>query len=165
MSFKPRNLPVFEKVERRLALLPLPEDTVTLHTFNGVDFSRVHGKTPVCHGLGYGGGAIQLTKEAVVSYEIILDPTDSVDVEIAMVPNHPVDGNEIRYSVSINDAKEEIVNYKTIGRSEEWKENVLTNQSKRKFRASLMGSNRLNVKIRALDEGVILDQINIYSRR
>lgn len=56
----------------------------------------------------------------------------------------------------------QIVDYKTVGRSEEWKENVLTNQAKRKTLHDITQEGRQILTITALDEGIVLDQIRIW---
>lgn len=59
--------------------------------------------------------------------------TDSVEVDIRLLPNHPVGGDQLRFSISLDDAAPEVISYETKGRSEEWKENVLRNQAIERF--------------------------------
>ena len=50
------------------------------------------------------------------------------DVHVQVVPTHAVhDGRGVRCAVAIDDAKPVILDFQTIGRSEEWKQNVLKN--------------------------------------
>lgn len=58
---------------------------------------------------------------------------DSVVVDVRLLPNHPVHGEQLRFSVSLDGAEPRVVSYETKGRSEEWKENVLRNQAIRKM--------------------------------
>lgn len=55
-----------------------------------------------------------------------------------------------------------MVSYETKGRSEEWKENVLRNQAIRKITLPVAKKKSHKLVIKALDEGVVLDQIMLY---
>ena len=55
-----------------------------------------------------------------------------------------------------------IVDFKTIGRSEEWKNNVLTNQAIRIIKHKIEAAGEQKIIIKALDENVIVDQIKIW---
>lgn len=68
--------------------------------------------------------------------------TDSIEIEIRLLPNHPVRGNQLRFCISL-DGKHQVVNYETKGRSEEWKENVLRNQAIRQIRLPLKRVSRI----------------------
>ena len=57
----------------------------------------------------------------------------------------------------------QVVSYHTKGRSEEWKENVLGNQAIKKIVLPISSKKKHKINIQALDEGVILDQILLYS--
>lgn len=54
------------------------------------------------------------------------------------------------------------VSYETQGRSEEWKENVLRNQAIRRVVLPVKKRKKHNLTIKALDEGVVIDQIEMY---
>lgn len=49
------------------------------------------------------------------------------------MPNHPVEGERLRFTISLDGSATESVSYETKGRSEEWKENVLCNQAVRRM--------------------------------
>lgn len=66
------------------------------------------------------------------------------------------------FSISLDDAAPEVISYETKGRSEEWKENVLRNQAIRTVRLPISGKKSHKLVIKALDEGVILDQVMLY---
>ena len=66
------------------------------------------------------------------------------------------------FSISLDDAAPEVISYETKGRSEEWKENVLRNQAIRTVRLPVSGKKSHKLVIKALDEGVILDQVMLY---
>ena len=54
---------------------------------------------------------------------------DSVEVEIRLLPNHPIDGEQLGFILSLDNKYSAPITYETKGRSEEWKENVLRNQA------------------------------------
>lgn len=87
---------------------------------------------------------------------------DVVEVEVRLLPNHPVHGTQLRFSVSIDGAEPKVISYETKGRSEEWKENVLRNQAIRKIVLPVSGKKSHQLEIKALDEGVVLDQVMLY---
>ena len=71
-------------------------------------------------------------------------------------------GDKLRFSVSLDGGEPEVINYETKGRSEEWKENVLRNQAIRKIILPVSSKKQHQLVVKALDEGVILDQIMLY---
>ncbi|MCS3122695.1 glycosyl hydrolase 115 family protein [Bacteroides faecis] len=163
MSY-PQSLPVFKKVPHTRSTTPLPEDDHPLYLFNGKDYSQFNGESPVTHGLGYQRGAISLSKGSDVIYNFKTNDTDSILIEVALTPNHPVEGKQIRYAISIGNEPEQIVDFHTEGRSEEWKLNVLSNQAKRTTSHKISSSKKQSLKITALDEGVMIDQIKIRKK-
>lgn len=89
-------------------------------------------------------------------------PADSVEVELRLLPAHPVVGNELRVQVSLDEVQLLPVSYRTYGRSEEWKQNVLSNQAVLRLKFPLRGNRTHRITIQALDEGVVLDQLYVY---
>ena len=147
MDFKPRKLPVFNRVERNAATAPMTADRKAACQWNGAEAKK--GNAIVCEGdaLTFSFGNLK---------------TDSVEVDIRLLPNHPVHGDKLRFSVSLDGAEPEVIAYETKGRSEEWKENVLRNQAIRKIVLPVPGRKSHQLVIKALDEGVILDQVMLY---
>ena len=103
----------------------------------------------------------------MVSYRFVADTLRNFTVQVSLVPNHPVDGESIRYAIQIDTEKEQIVDFSTKGRSEEWKENVLTNRTQKTTHHTLNRTHnkQINIKIRALDGGVFIDQIKVWDKR
>jgi hypothetical protein len=166
MNAKPRNLAVFMPVPKTKAVSFWPNVPTPIVVFNGTAYHQFEGNRPVTHGLGYESAAIELRKNSTVHYAFEAVDTDSIYIAVALAPNHPVDGKFIRYEISMDGGPTQIVEYHTTDRSEEWKINVLTNQA---IRISKLKLNRLSklhqIKIKALDEGVILDQLTIYAQQ
>lgn len=160
MDHQPRRLPVFEPVDRLLVETPMLEDSPSLYKWNGVEYSA--GDAVSCKGLGYEGKAVVLEKNKELSFDFGECPGDSVEVDIRLLPNHPIHGGQLRFSVSIDKKNVQTVSYETQGRSEEWKENVLRNQAIRTVKLPVSKRKSHKLVIKALDEGVILDQIMLY---
>lgn len=160
MDFKPRKLPVFNRVERKAATAPMTADRKAACQWNGAEAKK--GNAIVCEGLGYEGKAAEIRKGDALTFSFGNLKTDSVEVDIRLLPNHPVHGDKLRFSVSLDGAEPEVIAYETKGRSEEWKENVLRNQAIRKIVLPVTGKKSHQLVIKALDEGVILDQVMLY---
>ncbi len=162
MDFQPRKLPVFDRVPHTTVETPLVEDKVPLFLFNGNEYTSFAGERPVCYGLGYERGAVSVLPHSSVKYSFANTNTDSVQVEVALAPNHPVEGTKIRYAISINNAPEQVVEYQTEGRSEEWKLNTLRNQAIRTTTHPVRPNEKVTIRITAVDEGIAIDQIKVW---
>lgn len=166
MNAKPRSLSVFGKVPQVKASQQLPIAQIPIATLNGTDYQKFNGSKPKNHGLGYENAAITLKKGDVVNYQFKTTNADSVYIQVGLAPNHPVEGKLIRYEITIDDAKPEVIDYHTYDRNEEWKLNVLSNQAIRINKAKLKNGNSEHaIIIKAIDEGVVLDQIKIYKEK
>ena len=163
MDFQPRRLPVFNRVERKALSSGLPEKRQAVYTWNGADCAE--GASATCEGLGYEGKAVAVEKKKELTFEFVAWETDSVEVEVRLLPNHPVEGERLRFTISLDGSATEAVSYETKGRSEEWKENVLCNQAVRRMILPVARKASHRLIFTALDEGVVLDQIYLYTPR
>ena len=161
MDYRPRRLPVFGPVKREVAQDALTEGREVLFRWNGNECSR--GCYVACEGLGYEGKAVHVKKGTELSFDFRLSGQDSVEVEVCLLPNHPVEGNRLRFLLSLDGTDSAPVSYETRGRSEEWKENVLRNQAVRRVVLPLGGKRKHRLAVRALDDGVVLDRIMLYA--
>jgi hypothetical protein len=83
-------------------------------------------------------------------------------ITVYTIPGHPLNNNfSMRCGVSVDDGPVKIVDFKTVGRSEEWKENVLRNRAERTIQFPHLNKGRHTLKIYAIDPGVMLDEIRI----
>lgn len=160
MDFKPRKLPVFNRVERKEATTPMIQERSAIYQWNGMDASK--GNFIGHEGLGYAGRAAGILMGKALTFSFSDWKADVVEVEVRLLPNHPVHGTQLRFSVSIDGAEPKVISYETKGRSEEWKENVLRNQAIRKIVLPVSGKKSHQLEIKALDEGVVLDQVMLY---
>lgn len=130
MDFKPRKLPVFNRVERKTATAPMVKERFAVYKWNGVEAKK---GTPVAYeGLGYEGKAAGIPKGEALTFSFGAWKADSIEIEVRLLPVHPVGGKQLRFSISLDGAEPRVISYETKGRSEEWKENVLRNQADRK---------------------------------
>ena len=162
MDFKPRKLPVFNRVERTTATSPMVEERTAIHKWNGLDGKNKPDKNSDYEGLGYEGRATGIRMNDALTFSFDNWKADSVEVDIRLLPNHPVRGEQLRFSISLDNAAPQVISYETKGRSEEWKENVLRNQAIRKITLPVFGKKSHQLVIKALDEGVVLDQVMLY---
>lgn len=130
-------------------------------------------------GLGYSGKVLQalpiLVKSnlqvdrdsirrnnAFVGYDFYTFSRATPSVVVFTLPTQPVNNNfSVRYAISIDDGPLKIIDTRTFGRSEEWKQNVLRNRVEKKAEMPTLNAGKHNLKIYAVDPGVILDEIRI----
>ena len=164
MEYDPRDLAVFRKLKHETTTAPLKTDNQLLVLLNGSNYTSYQGKKPVGTGFGYDSKALSIDKNTQVNYQLNIKNEQAVIIEIAVAPNHPTEGKKIRFAVSFNNGTEQIIDYHTEGRSEEWKENVLNNQAIRKISFNITKAGKQVLSIKALDEGVVIDQIKILKK-
>jgi hypothetical protein len=99
---------------------------------------------------------------AVVGYDFYSFSNLSPNLTVYTLPTHPLNKNfSMRYGVSIDDGPAQITDFRTFGRTEEWKQNVLSNAATRTFRFPVLKPGRHTLKIFAIDPGVMLDRMII----
>ncbi|MCS3797206.1 glycosyl hydrolase 115 family protein [Niastella sp. OAS944] len=99
---------------------------------------------------------------AVVEYDFYTLSSATPSITVYAIPTHPVNNHfSLRYALSIDDGPLKIVDIKTVGRSEEWKQNVLSNRAERIIPMPFLKAGKHTLKIYAVDPGVILDEIRI----
>ena len=160
MDFQPRKLSVFKRVEHTTATEPMMTDRKMLCKWNAMECT--YGKPVPCEGLGYERKAAGIRKGSSLTFAFDDYGKDSVEVEIRLLPSHPLDEKQLRFAISVDEAVPQTVSYETKGRSEEWKENVLRNQAIRKVTLPINKQASHKLVITALDEGVVLDQVILY---
>lgn len=134
-------------------------------------------KWEVVKGLGHSGFAMQsmpfnspsISNEKnapVLEYELFTETiTDSAELSIVALPTHPLttDG-EVRIAVQWNTQPIQIINFKTEGRSNTWKNNVLTNKAIGQIKVPLTAKGKQNLKIYWVDSGVVLDYVILNTK-
>lgn len=141
----------------------IPVEYNNLVIINTADYEKknIKNQPQQIQGLGYSRKALQLNigKENAITYKIYTSSKGNAIIRTYMIPNHPVNGNDIRYAISVDDEEPQIVSFKTEFRSEDWKINVLRNQSVNITHHNLKKAGEHSITIYAEDEGVILDQM------
>ena len=153
MDVAPRRLPVFEDVHATLADSHLPN----LKTFRACDYMEATDGIKVIQMLGHSMNAVSLPKDGRLSYRFEVEKDADYTVRAALIPTHPADGKELRFSISIDGQVPMVFNLKEPFRSERWKENVLRGQALRDVPIRLAeGVHTLT--IHALDNHVVVDE-------
>ena len=153
------------------------EDKVVIYAKN---FTSIKNQEPYqwkkIDGLGYAKAAMQaypLTAAPLktdnlaniapcLEYQIHLNNFSDPELILHAVPTLPITSKHgVRVGVQWNDEPIQIIDFATIGRSEEWKQNVLSNKASKKIalKSTIKGTNTL--KIYMIDEGVALDYFYI----
>lgn len=162
MDMHPRQLPVFECLPHDTVDGPLPADTVAVAFFNATD-DEDHNVIPI-EMLGYEGKAASLAKGFVATYSFNANAKDSALVELRMYPSHPVCGDHLRVRVTLDDSVSPFIEYAAVVGTDEWKENVMRNQALRRVVLPFGDKTTHTLKIEALDDGVIIDQLAVYNK-
>ncbi|UKK75933.1 glycosyl hydrolase 115 family protein [Segatella bryantii] len=172
MSMSPRDLPVFKEpalpgiltdeqikkyADKEIDAEPLENHMSRVIARNAVHYTAASKDVYTTEMLGHSMNSLNLPKGSVVKYNFLCEKTDSAIIRIATIPTHAVNQNDIRFSVTIDGNNEQIFTLKEPFRSEQWKQNVLRGQAVKSFQLLLeKGTHTLEIK--ALDEGIILDQ-------
>jgi hypothetical protein len=149
--------------------------------FNAVDFSSSTSGTAnswkIIDGLGSAGKSLEawplrfsplfniadtasLRKSASLTYSFFTRKVSKANVKIFALPTHPLNkAFELRCAVSIDDGPIQILNFRTIGRSEEWKQNVLSNSAMKVIADKNLNAGKHTITIYQIDPGLILDRI------
>ena len=98
----------------------------------------------------------------VIEYDFYTFSDSVFDIYINCIPFHPVTGrNEAKLAISIDDKIPQIINLRTYGRSEEWKQNVLENRAAKRIPIEGIKKGKHILKIYMIDPGVAIDYILI----
>ena len=169
MDFQPRKLPVFNRVPHTVASTPMLKKEKALACWNATECAFGH---PIAWlGLGYEGKAACIAKNQEIGFEFSDEifsrgkssakkmASDSITIELCMVPTHPMNDKKLRVALSLDGGKNVVKEYQTEGRSEQWKVNTLQCQARFCFTLPTVKKKRHRLVIKALDDGVVLDQI------
>ncbi|WP_324671203.1 glycosyl hydrolase 115 family protein [Hymenobacter sp. GOD-10R] len=99
---------------------------------------------------------------AVAEYDFYALSAAVPTITVFTLPTHELTSlTGMRYGVALDDQPMHVVDFRTVGRSEEWKQNVLRNNAQRQIKAEAITPGRHTLKVYALDPGVVLDRITI----
>ncbi|TKB96240.1 glycosyl hydrolase 115 family protein [Pedobacter cryophilus] len=126
-------------------------------------------KWQLIEGLGYSGkvmssGNLPLTKpdSLVLTYQFYNSTSAKAKISVFTVPTLPLNNElKLRYAIRIDKGEWKEVNFETFGRSNQWKENVLSNITKKDFDFPKLAVGIHELEIKALDPQVMIDRILI----
>lgn len=169
MSLAPRNLYVFnppylpntDSLIAHKKEIPSPADSLQYSyvAFSAMQYDAASLGVTFIQGLGHSMSAIMLHKGATVGYEIETDNSGEAELHVALIPTHSSTGGELRYSIAIDNEEAQIVSIKTVGRSEQWKKNVLRGQALHTTLHNITKKGKHVITITALDDEIFVDQL------
>lgn len=127
-------------------------------------------------GLGYTGNSVwvnplnikekkydpELENPSVLEYDFFLQRSGTVTIKVYGIPVHPVNKKfGVKFALSINNEKPQLIDFETHGRSETWKINVLSNTAEGAVQYQIKNAGLQTLKLFAIDPGVIIDRITI----
>ena len=104
----------------------------------------------------------QMSAAQPLVIEFHTDSAGPVGVNIVALPTHPLTSeNQLRLGYSIDDGPLAILDYRTYGRSDEWKRNVLGNTAIRSLPPQPFTPGKHRLRLYAMDPGFMLDRVDI----
>ena len=104
----------------------------------------------------------QVLKNPSLEYNFYNFNSADAKINVYTIPTHPLSNQyEMRYALRVDDGPISILNFKTVGRSQEWKENVLRNYAIKSVFIPQLKPGKHKLSIYMVDPGVILDRIFI----
>lgn len=151
---------------------------VSIHAENfNRKVSGTQAQWQVVEGLGYTGSVVSalpnscesiqnlqeiIKNSPLLEYDFYTFNFGEAEVLVQAVPTHAVyEGKGVRCAISIDGAEPVIVNFQTLGRSNQWKENVLKNAAVQAVHQIINKAGKHTLKIWMVDAGVMIDQILI----
>jgi hypothetical protein len=122
------------------------------------------GNSLIASALSLESQQLEFKKEtaAWVDYDFYNETEVEPLIHVYTLPTHPSTNEySMRYAVSIDDGDLQIVDFKTFGRSNEWKLNVLSNQAVRTLKGPRLSKGKHTLRIYKIDPNVMLDRILI----
>ena len=155
MDAAPRRLPVFEDVRASLA-----KDTLqgrSMYHCHAANYTTYGGVPKTIQMLGHSMQAVALPCGAFLNYTFDIKTSGEYWLTVALIPTHPVDRGELRFTTTIDEEKTDTFNLKEPFRSERWKENVLRGQAIRTCNVHLEAGSHI-LTLHAVDPHIIVDQ-------
>ena len=137
------------------------EQQVFVAACNANQAISIDGKVCSIQGLGHSFAAVQMAQGSSLNYRFDLPESGKYRIKIAAVPNHDVDGQGMKIRVAIDERDLGEFDYKTRGRSEAWKQQVLRGQTIIEIPAQDMEKGCVTISITALSPYIQLDQLMI----
>ncbi len=167
MNMMPRDLPVFTPPS--LPYLPPTEHAVAPNNYvsrivvsdavamNAANFAKA---TPGCQSiqmLGHSMHAVAIPLDGELTYTFETMQEGDATLYTAMIPTQPNDTGDLRYEVTLDNEPPVVISLKEKYRSDFWKLSVLRGQALKQTHVNV-GKGKHTLKIKALDNHIILDQ-------
>ncbi len=130
---------------------------------NASESTTMSKQARIVQGLGHSLNAVALSvdKSQFIEYTIYTTSTGEAVIRTYLIPNQPIEGKDLRFTIAVDNEKPQTVSLATEFRSEPWKVNVLRNQAVKETVHQFDKPGKHTIRIYALDEGVVLDQIMV----
>jgi hypothetical protein len=142
MDCQPRRLGVFLPLQHRMDSVPMVQEEHVVYEWKSTGLWT----------------ELPLSEGAIVG-DFRCAGHDSMCVIVKMLPTHPLDNQNLRYEVTFDNLPPQVFSIRTQGRSEEWKQNVLTNASVRKMVVPCNRKKKHRLSVKPLDEGLCIEEI------
>ena len=142
MDCQPRRLGVFQPLQHRMDSVPMVQEEPVVYEWKSTGLWT----------------ELPLSEGAIVG-DFRCAGHDSMCVIVKMLPTHPLDNQNLRYEVTFDNLPPRVFSIRTQGRSEEWKQNVLTNASVRKMVVPCSRKKKHRLSVKPLDEGLCIEEI------
>ena len=153
MDAAPRQLPVFEDICGRL----YDDEPFEGVACNAAEYDAASKGSQPIQMLGHSMNAVSIPKGGELTYEFETQQEGEAVLYTAMIPTQPNDKGDLRYQVTIDDQEPVVISLKEKYRSEFWKQSVLRGQALKQTTVKI-GKGKHTLKIKALDDHIIMDQ-------
>jgi len=184
MSWKPRDLSVFKMPEVADSIASAPAAKTVADTASRTiipagqyqdKFSPKGQSLQLMKGLGIGGEGIscypftfkpveanKLQNAAYLVYNVNFKQTGEQEIMVKCLPTQGVNnGIKVRYAISVDDDKPQMINISPASENNIWKQNVLRGYAAGITRHQITKPGKSTVKIYLLDPGLVVNQLEI----
>lgn len=124
---------------------------------NAYEYNYASAEMEPVQNLGHSGYAVPVAKGERLDYMFNVRRSGKAVLRVAVIPTQANDKGDIRFSVSIDGGREQVISIKEPYRSDKWKENVMRGQALVEIPVEI-GAGHHNFSFRAVDNHIIFDQ-------
>ena len=145
------------KADQMAVSLDKLKDKQTFVAYNAAQYNHADEGVEIVQMLGHSMQVVSLPKGQSLTYHFTTEMEGDCVLRTAVIPTHPNDKGDLRYSVSIDGGEPQVVSFRVGYRSLEWNDNVQRGQSVKTIPLKLSKGNH-TLTIKALDKHVVVDQ-------
>lgn len=178
MDMAPRRLPVFDEPAYPQWSLPAVTRTLSAtvktasRTISLTAADSASDNWQIVPGLGSRGTAVRSRLDLAttndtagrqpLSYAFETGVTTDTRLKIVAIPVHPLtSANGMKLAIRLDGGPVQSLDFETFGRSEEWKQNVLSNTAVRTLSLNQFPAGKHTLEVYALDPGFLLDRVDV----